>query len=524
MNGIMAEGKSRPLKEIMSLLFEIRATRKGIVPISYPAHIRIVKQLEKHPMSFNALADNLKNDSKSTLFTQLEDLVNAGVIGKRLKNSQNIYFIDSRVFLSSATKTEVDQKITASIAKTLTDDASTYMMKILILTMASWKRMGIDISCEVKHFGHFIAKTFQEKLKSRTMEEMLSRLNTYSNKLKISQITVYSFNPLTIIIESDTMVQEQSLDMDFITGLIIGTLNANFDKNYHITNIEKIDDRRKKIRLESASALSDIDSDNLLEKIVETGYFYNFLVVNVSSSVYLVPHKIQMEIILCLKNGPRCIQELMDALNLSRPSITEHVIKLLNNGLITEARTNTGGLYYRINCRIVINRNEECNTDIPWDVLDLLIGQQIVGIYEGMYYYINFTTKKMKIEDNEFWTFNGEEHAAHLISAYPNNESDITQAFEKCMKIEGVEVEIISPLPYTLRISSPMMICDTKYAVIEYYAGAIRHLLEKKTGQNVHVIESDLTYSKLRYAGTFQYRLDCVHLVEQNNTADENPL
>ena len=185
--------------------FVLYNTDSGIVIISNGIRVRILDELSKRNPSLTELVD-LTGKAQSTLSVHLESMVKDGVIASREDpedNRRKIYSISSlRIAETKPPDSESFEKAREIFADMVDEPEkiSNYMIYFLYTIMDS---RGLSVGPLTEIIGSIHAQAVSGKFRKGRIEDVVDQIRKYYSFANMGKVTIYSFNPLTIIVDTE---------------------------------------------------------------------------------------------------------------------------------------------------------------------------------------------------------------------------------------------------------------------------------------------------------------------------------
>lgn len=190
--------------------FVLYHTDKGLVYISNGVRVRILDELSKRNLSLTEMVE-ITGKAQSTLSVHLDSMVKEGVIISREDpddNRRKTYSISSvRLAETKAPDSESlakSKEIFADMADE-PESISNYMVSFLYVAMDS---IGLSIGPMSKIMGSVHAQAISGRFQKGPIEEVIDDIRKYYSFANMGKVTVFSFNPLTLIIDSEFNVSK----------------------------------------------------------------------------------------------------------------------------------------------------------------------------------------------------------------------------------------------------------------------------------------------------------------------------
>ncbi len=203
MNGTMAGG------------FVLYHTDKGLVHISNGVQVRILDELSKRNLSLTEMVE-ITGKAQSTLSVHLDNMVKEGVITSKEDpedNRRKTYSISSVRIAETRPPDPESLAKSKEIFSDMADDPesiSNYMVSFLYVAMDS---MGLSVGPLSKMMGGVHAQAIGGKFQKGPIEEVIDDIRKYYSFANMGKVTVFSFNPLTLIIDSKFNVSKGAAEV-----------------------------------------------------------------------------------------------------------------------------------------------------------------------------------------------------------------------------------------------------------------------------------------------------------------------
>ena len=198
------------MSDTMAGEFVLYHTGKGLVHISNGVRVRILDELSKRNLSLTEMVE-ITGKAQSTLSVHLDSMVKEGVITSREDPDDNRRKTYS---ISSVRLAETKSPDSESLAKSkeifadMADEPesiSNYMVSFLYVAMDS---VGLSLGPMSKIMGSVHAQAIGGRFQKGPIEEVIDDIRKYYSFANMGKVTVFSFNPLTLIIDSELNVSK----------------------------------------------------------------------------------------------------------------------------------------------------------------------------------------------------------------------------------------------------------------------------------------------------------------------------
>ncbi len=218
------------MSAITSKDFELYHTEKGLVYVSNVLRIRILEELSKKSLSLTDLVE-ITGKAQSTLSVHLDKMLKDGIIKVEDDpddNRRKTYSIGS----SCLVHTKDPDPESLNKAKELFFDMSNdpeqigaHMPSFMFVAMDS---LGLSIAPIYEGLGRIHAQALSAKLVKGSIDVVIGQLCEMHSYVNLGNVSVFKFNPLTLIVKSDFRVSKgaaESFGM-YARGFFIQALEA----------------------------------------------------------------------------------------------------------------------------------------------------------------------------------------------------------------------------------------------------------------------------------------------------------
>ncbi len=188
--------------------FVLYLTRNGLVNISNSVSTSILIELSKKELSLTDLVEKT-GKPQSTLSVHLDKMLKSGVIKAAddpKDNRRKTYSLDS-VCLA---RTVPPNPKSFEVAKEIFDDMSkspqqigAHMTSFIISAINS---IGLSTAPMFEILGRIYSEALKDKMENGQIQDVVSKLSEYYSYTNMGEITVFSHNPLTLVVKSDPCV------------------------------------------------------------------------------------------------------------------------------------------------------------------------------------------------------------------------------------------------------------------------------------------------------------------------------
>lgn len=190
--------------------FELYYTEKGLVYVSNELRMRILRELSKKSLSLTDLVEII-GKAQSTLSIHLDKMLKDGVVKVEcdpLDNRRKTYSMGSACLAHTKTPDPESMDKAKEIFSYMTDDPKSiggFMPSFIFVALDS---LGLSIAPFYEGLGRIHAQALSSKLVKGTIEEVIGQLLEMHAYANLGTVTVFKFNPLTLIVKSELRVSK----------------------------------------------------------------------------------------------------------------------------------------------------------------------------------------------------------------------------------------------------------------------------------------------------------------------------
>lgn len=467
------------LRQQIASRFEIRWTENGLIPITMDVHLAILRTLSDEDKSLSSISKAIPFVPASTLYKHLETMIEFGIVQKK---RDTVYSLIAPVFMSTSDRMKIEDSEVKVNVGVLNDSSESYMRRMARITLMQWQLLGINSGMIYREFGKILATSYKDYFDSSTVEELVMKLGQFTKENGLPRIIPYSFSPLSMLIEYDTPVSSQSTDVTApMIGLMIQALDDNRIERYGVSNITMMDGGCKmKVDFQSIpndKAVNGVKISMDLNKMP-------FVILDMGGgTLKIITNPNHIFIVKRLDKRIHCIQELIEETGRSRSSIAKDLDELVDKGVVDIYECGTGGMYFLLKGRIVMEKNTP-STNQHNEYLVEVLATQKMGVYGLMYSYLDIVLKGAGVDNTSFWNYLGYRFADFVHVVSDGDPKRCIEIMESCMANECVSYEIIKLLPLTIRFKSSGKLAS--HGINQFYSMAFLRLFEMDSSRKVY--------------------------------------
>jgi len=224
--------------------------------------------------------------------------------------------------------------------KAVSDPGWFYKSIIMFINFSSFK-IGLNIGPLMERAGRILANVMKDDLRSDKVEELIPKLKAYSAKVNLPDITVFTFVPLTIILQLDFGTTSKPENLYSMTrGFIVQALSNHTGLCYKTMNAEVFGSDNSKLKFvlepetivgERRSKIIGSDKPMVINNNNDLEYFEIYAT---ERGTIFNSNTTQISILNKLKTSPYTLSELSRILNISQSTVFSNINKMVDNGLI----------------------------------------------------------------------------------------------------------------------------------------------------------------------------------------------
>lgn len=330
-------------QEIGASGFQSYLTEEGIVSITDSAKMSILGELANGDKTLADLSRTL-NIPLSTLFSNLSKMVDRGLVisyGSSDDNRKILYsLIAMKLIESVEPDPSFDEPLTDVLGKAVSDPGYFYRSIVTFVNFYSSK-IGLDMGPVMEKTGATLATVMKDDLRSDKVEEIIPKLKTYAIKAHLPDITVFTFVPLTIIMQLDYGTTSKPDNLFKLTmGFVMQALSDHTGLSYRTSNAEVFgsDNSKFKFVLEPESGMDEKFSKTVMGyetmsvKFDDSAEYFELYATD--RGMIYNSNMTQICILDKLRISPYTLSELSRDLGISQSTVFSNLNKMLDSGLI----------------------------------------------------------------------------------------------------------------------------------------------------------------------------------------------
>ena len=215
---------------------------KGLVQVSDPLHLQILKGLGNRPMSTTEIS-GLTGKAQSTLSVHLDQMVNEKLISSEYDpndSRRKIYSLLATLVASSQEPSPAGLELSKSVFREMAGARGDYHEHMVRAFSVAVAASGLDIAPMMELMGYSVGEYMAEEINSNKIEDIIRHVQDFYEINNIGEVCIYTFLPLTIIIKDNAkspgfVVPSNSY---FCQGLFRAVLSKLMGKKYEVTRSE----------------------------------------------------------------------------------------------------------------------------------------------------------------------------------------------------------------------------------------------------------------------------------------------
>lgn len=233
--------------------FDIYVTENGLVQVSNDVRRKILDELTTKQMSLSELAVVTKR-AQSTLSVHLDKMVSDGLVKytvDKRDSRKKIYFMSSKVIATSKKPDREAMEMSERILAESADDSVAIHRAVIMSMILGADGLGMSLEPMFGILGSNLAKAVMGKFRKGKTEDAIEDIKNYFERIQFGTVSVYTFNPLTVIVKGETKLTRSSGAMVgmFSQGFFLTVLNTVTDHEYVVTDDEIFGDGNNYYRM-----------------------------------------------------------------------------------------------------------------------------------------------------------------------------------------------------------------------------------------------------------------------------------
>ena len=431
--------------------FCILLTDKGVIPLTDPLQIAVYNSLLQGMKRPSDLTAEL-NLSSSSLHFIIDKMAESSIID-RIKpdtDKKTVYYTTSAKLLASSTET--NDKLRNKSEETFSDPLKNYKGLSSLANMLDCysEEIGLDMSPIKYNYANALADALDPE-KTSSMEDAVMDARDAFAKLTGFNFSVFSFNPLTLVVNGDQSLKDKArIMMTFVARYIENATG----RTYKIISIEDFNGSEDMIKVVMDRC------EKVEEPYLNTSMLHRdtdrFLMIDVDGVAGLMTSDVQIDIIDTIYERPLCITDIVNRVDSPRSTITSNLLRMVEEGVISVFYSESGSAYYGLACSILLKKTRPVSSDNE-DLRNTLdsVKNKEGGFMEGQLLYTLAYFKKLGFDSEYLMVVLGAKYMRATGSmdekanfdTYFGQMSDIAQAI-------GLSLSIVSIYPLTIGISN----------------------------------------------------------------------
>ncbi len=222
--------------------FELYYTKSGLVQVSNDVRRRILHELEDRNLSLTELSKILKK-AQSTLSVHLDKMVSENLIAVHddpEDSRRKIYSLVSVMLAHSKTPSDEAMTMAMEMLSKTANDPTAMRDAMARFILLGFDGMGLSVGPMASILGSIHAMALGGSLSGDSIEDTVSNARDYYKKMGFGEASVYSLNPLSIIIKDDIPFTEDSAKSlgYYAIGFFSRVLEDSNGKTYAVVSSE----------------------------------------------------------------------------------------------------------------------------------------------------------------------------------------------------------------------------------------------------------------------------------------------
>ena len=347
--------------------FQLYLTEGGIVFVTDDVRMSILEELAEADKTLAELS-RILNVPLSTLFSNLNKMVSQSLIASCPCSDDKRKIMYSLVSMKLIESIDPDSNVKESpfdlLNKAVSDPGWFYRSIMMFINFSSFK-IGLNIGPLMERAGRILANVMKDDLRSDKVEELIPKLKAYFVKANLPDITVFTFVPLTIILQLDFGTTSKPDNLYSMTrGFIVQALSNHTGLCYKTLNAEIFgsDNSKFKFILEPETMVGERRSKIIgrAEAIVvkDNGPMEYFEIYATERGTVYNSNATQLSILDKLKTSSYTLSELSRDLDISQSTVFSNLNKMVDDGLIavSDNQADNRKVLYKLTCTKILSQ------------------------------------------------------------------------------------------------------------------------------------------------------------------------
>ncbi len=222
--------------------FELYYTKNGLVQVSNDVRRRILQELNESNLSLTDLS-KIMGKAQSTLSVHLDKMVTEGLIAVHddpEDSRRKVYSLISVMLACSKTPSDEAMTMAMKVLSDVAEDPDRMRNAMARFILLGFDGMGLSVGPMASILGSIHAMALGGSLSGGSIEETVSNARDYYKKMGFGDASIFSLNPLSIIIKDDLPFTEDSAKSlgQYAIGFFSRILEDSSGKIYTVASSE----------------------------------------------------------------------------------------------------------------------------------------------------------------------------------------------------------------------------------------------------------------------------------------------
>ncbi|MDO5861423.1 MAG: winged helix-turn-helix domain-containing protein [Thermoplasmata archaeon] len=222
--------------------FELYYTKNGLVQVSNDVRRQILHELETKNLSLTDLS-KITGKAQSTLSVHLDKMISEGLITVHddpEDSRRKVYSLISVMLAYSKPPSDEAMTIAMKVLSEVADDPIRTRDALAKFIFLGFDGMGLSVGPMATILGSIHAMALGGILSGKNIEDTVANARDYYKKMGFGDASIYSLNPLSVIIKDDLSFTEDSAKSlgYYATGFFSKILEDATGKAYVVVSSE----------------------------------------------------------------------------------------------------------------------------------------------------------------------------------------------------------------------------------------------------------------------------------------------
>ena len=222
--------------------FELYYTGNGLVQVSNDVRRQILHELEERNLSLTELS-KITGKAQSTLSVHLDKMISEGLITVHddpEDSRRKVYSLVSVMLAYSKQPSDEAMTMAMKVLSEVADDPVKTRNALARFIFLGFDGMGLSVGPMATILGSIHAMALGGSLTGKNIEDTVANARDYYKRMGFGEASVYSLNPLSIIVKDDLSFTEDSAKSlgHYATGFFCKILEDATGKTYNVVSSE----------------------------------------------------------------------------------------------------------------------------------------------------------------------------------------------------------------------------------------------------------------------------------------------